>query len=177
MAAPKTRRHEREKVKAEIARLRIQGKSEAEIGRILGGVTRQAISYHWRKIEDGWKRSAQADIALYKGRQLDEIAVLREEAWEAWSRSQRDAETSGSKLVKGAGAIAKDKEKGEVTEKQETFMRREGQVGDPRFLQLIDDVARREARLLGLDAPQKTSLTDKEGKDLPPLQIILTQQQ
>lgn len=177
MAAPKTRKHEREKVRAEIARLRIQGKTLLEIGKLLGGCSKQAISYHWRRIEDGWKRSALADLALYKGRQLDEIDVLREEAWEAWERSQRDAETSGSRLVQDAGSPAKNKEGGVPAGKQESFMRREGQVGDPRFLQIIDDVARREARLLGLDAPQKTALTDKEGKDLPPLQIILTQQQ
>lgn len=162
MAAPKTRKHERERIKAEIARLRIQGKTLPEIGALLGGYSKQAISYHWRKIEDGWKQSAQADIALYKGRQLDEITVLREEAWEAWKRSQRDAEASGSKLVRDADGTAKGKKRG-ASGRQESFMRKEGQVGDPRFLQIIDDVARREARLLGLDAPQKIAPTDPTG--------------
>lgn len=167
MAAPKTRKHERERIKAEIARLRIQGKSQPEIGRILGGMTRQAISYHWRKIEDEWKRSSQADIALYKGKQLDEITILREEAWAAWKRSQEDAEMQMSKMKQGAGSGPQ----------QESQLRKEGQVGDPRFLQVVEWCNEREAKLLGLDAPQKTALTDKEGKDLPPLQIILTQQQ
>lgn len=151
MAAPKTKKHEREKIKAEIARLRIQGKTLREIAEALGGnLSNVAIHYWWHKIEDEWKAGSQADIALYKGKQLREIMLLREEAWAAWQRSQEDAEMQLSKMKRGTD------EAGVNT--QETQLRKEGQVGDPRFLQVVEWCNEREAKLLGTDAPTEQNI-------------------
>lgn len=51
--------------------------------------------------------------------------------------------------------------------------KREGQIGAPRFLEVIQSCLERRAKLLGLDAPEKFAETDSDGNDLTDEERVL----
>ena len=111
-------------------------------------VTRQQISYDIKELHRRWVKEQIINIDAAKARELARVDKLEREAWDAWERSQQDAETITTEkavLAKGADADKRAKE----------VHRREGQVGDPRFLSVIEWCIERRAKLLGLDAPTK----------------------
>ena len=145
MAAPKRNPAQRDKDRATVTELYLQGKTQASIAELLG-VSQSQISQDLKAIRRVWVKEAVRDFDELKSRELAKIDRLELEYWEAWKRSQEDAEVETEKAIG-------DKEKPTRVEKSK---RKEGQAGDPRFLQGVQWCIEQRCKILGLNAPTKT---------------------
>ena len=148
---------QQERDRREISRLYLQGMYQADIAERLG-LSQPTVSRDIQVLIDEWKVERVYDINEAKARELAKVDNLELEYWEAWHRSQLNAE---KEIKKGKG-ITKD---GKITA-QEIQKVSEGQSGDPRFLSGVQWCIERRCLILGVDAPKKTELTGKGGKDL-----------
>ena len=131
--------------------LYLQGKLQAEIAEALG-VDQSTVSRDLAALHRKWLDSALVDFSEAKAQELAKIDRLEREYWRAWERSCEDAETMTQKARAGRA-----KEATKVTK---------GQAGDPRFLAGVQWCIERRCKILGIDAPQRTELTGKDGEPL-----------
>ena len=122
------------------ATLYLQGEQQYEIARQLH-VSQQQISFDLKAIRELWLTSLVRDFDAAKAQELAKIDSAEVEYWGAWRRSQSPAETT----------VTAQEEPG----KRKVSIKREGQVGDPRFLDGVLRCIERRCALLGLDAPQR----------------------
>jgi hypothetical protein len=159
MPGPRRTKTEIERDRAEVARLYLQGWTQAAIGEKLG-FAQQQISYDLERIREAWQASALRDFDELRARELAKIDELERTYWDAWVRSCEVAEVE---TIKAVGSP-------QSPQRMEKTKRVEGQVGDPRFLRGITDCIDRRCKLLGLDAPTKqhnlnvdiTTLSDEQ---------------
>lgn len=102
-------------------------------------VTQQLVSYDLKELQKRWKLSTTLDMDELKGRELRRIDELELTYWQAWERSQSDAET----------AVQKQTPRG-----REASVTKKGQVGDPRFLAGVQWCIEQRCKILGLLSPQ-----------------------
>ena len=145
MAAPKRTPTQIIENRAEIARRYLRGETQAAIGRALG-MTQQMVSYDLAAIEAAWQKSALYDMDKAKARELARIDHLERTYWEAWEESRQDKEVATQKQV-GSGEA----------QRREATLRKEGQSGNPAFLSGVERCIERRCKLLGLDAPEKST--------------------
>jgi hypothetical protein len=142
---------EREKDLEEVARLTRLGYSQSEIVVKLGGrICRQQVAYDLDMVRKRHLDSMIEDRRVMAMEALAGIRDIRMQAWEAWERSQQDAESliDESKTVDGM-----------TTSKQ--VHRKSGQCGNPEFLRIWFDTWDREIKLLGLDEAVKIDITSE----------------
>jgi len=147
------RRHpvQREKDLEEIAhRYLMLHEPQAVIAAALN-VDQKTISNDLKVLIGRWQKSALMDVDAAKSEELARINRLELEYWNAWEASKRDKESTVAEKVTGADTRTK------------AVKRAEGQVGNPSFLAGIERCIERRCKLLGLDAPAKTALTDPTG--------------
>lgn len=137
----------------QVADAYLRGRTQAEIAVELG-VNQATVSRDLQALREEWKRSALIDIDEAKARELAKIDAMEIEAWQAWERSQLDAEVE---LTKMQGT---DPEKPGKLEKQRRI---EGQVGDPRFLQIVQWCINKRCEILGINAPVRQEITGRDG--------------
>lgn len=149
MAKTKADRSEaqQERDRREISRLYLQGMYQTDIAAKLG-LSQSTVSRDIQVLIEEWKIERVYDINEAKARELAKVDNLELEYWEAWHRSQENAEKE-IKKAKGAGGKASNQEIQKITE---------GQTGDPRFLSGIQWCIERRCLILGVDAPKKTKL-------------------
>lgn len=147
MAAKKRTPFQIEQDRATTARLYLQGKTQAEIAGVIG-VSRVQISHDLKFIQAEWREKRFRDIDQMKADQLAKIDNVETEAWAAWIRSQQD------KVVSVAERTVDD------GEKSKTSMRKEGQAGDPRFLERVCWAIEQRLRIFGFYAPTKVAIED-----------------
>jgi hypothetical protein len=146
---------EEERDRRNISRLYLQGLCQADIAKELR-LSQPTVSREIKLLIDEWRQERVYDINEAKARELAKVDNLELEYWEAWKRSQENAETEIKKSTK----IAKDVARQEIQNKTE------GQVGDPRFLAGVQWCIERRCLILGVDAPKKTDITSG-GQPLP----------
>lgn len=142
----------REKRRADVARLVLEGHTLMEVAAKLG------ISYGcvWNDISftrQVWRQQALDDVEQERERELSKLEAVEREALRGWMRSQENA----------LSVQVKDTPDG-----SETTKTTKGQAGDHGFLGKIIDCHTRRCKILGLDAPTKIADTDKNGNDLTP---------
>lgn len=125
-----------------VAHLYIQGAYQADIARQLG-VTQQQISKDLRTLQAQWRGSALRDFDEAKGLELQRIDAIEREAWQAWERSKQPREVTLTEQSEGEKVSRK------------ASVRREGQAGDPRFLERIQKCIEQRCDILGLNAPKR----------------------
>jgi predicted transcriptional regulator len=153
MAATKTKTSfERANLKARIARLRLQRKSQTEIAEAVG-ITQGQVSRYIKQIEQAYDASAIEDIRRVKSQAKAQFDDLIREYYEGWERSKVPHETKSLKQRPGGG-----KDKAKVME--EKSLRQESQVGDPRFLDGVRRCTEDIVSLYGAAAPQKIDFND-----------------
>lgn len=118
-----------------VARRYLRGELQWQIARAFE-VDQSTISRDLEAIHDEWLRHALFDLTAIKARELARVNEAEREAWRGWQRSQRPAE----KLTTNVGADG-----------LKASHVREGQAGDPRFLQLILNCVERRCKILGVD--------------------------
>lgn len=123
----------------EVARLYARGLDQYEIGERLG-IPQPVVSRDLTAVRKSWLASSMEDWATVKAAELAKIDATEAEAWAAWERSKRDAESIT--------------EKEEVSERNgevsSTVKTRKGQCGDPRFLEVIAKCREQRCKIFGL---------------------------
>ena len=137
-----------------IANLYLQGWLQADIGKELG-LSQKTISRDLKALHRVWREAALVDFNEAKARELAKGDNLECIYHEAWKRSCEDKEST---LTEKIDATASSRSKAQI--------RKEGRVGDPRFLAGAQWCIERRCKLLGLDAPQRQEITGADGGDL-----------
>ena len=138
----------REKRRAMVAELYVKGWTQAAIAERLG-VTQPAISKYLKLIRERWRESQVRDFDEAVARELEKMDRVEREAWEAWERSKQPQESTT--VTDGHGGKRAQK-------------RVQHQYGDPRYLDQIQKCIGSRRALLGLDAPERVSLTSPDGE-------------
>jgi len=136
---------QREEQLANVARLYLQGQTQAAIGKQLG-VSQRQISYDLAIVRERWLESSIRNFDEAKAQELAKIDRVELEFWRGWERSLLDKEISNTKRRQG-----KD-------ESLEASMRKEGQAGDPRFMDGVLKCITKRCEIFGFDSAKKVSL-------------------
>lgn len=136
----------------EVAKLYLTGWRQPAIADHLG-VNQAQISRDLAVIRRAWMKSAVMDFNEQRSQELAKIDALEAEYWEAWRRSQEDAEVRTTK-ARSASIPADEKKTNLPASDLEATTRIEGQAGDPRFLAGVQWCIERRCALLGLDQPK-----------------------
>lgn len=141
-----------------ISTLYLQGKYQAEIA-VEVGVTQQQVSYDLKIIHKEWLKSTLVDFDVKKIEELERVAILEREYWDAWRTSRADREikstakeTSDAVIVQGRAVGGKQKSKASV--------RKEMRDGNAAFLAGIQWCIDTRCRIFGFYAPTKLSITE-----------------
>lgn len=114
----------------------------------------QALLAEWRET-----RIENLDHAVQL--ELERIADVTREAWEAWEKSKQDYERKRAKQ-QGAPPVPGDDDKaadgGVVTTRMELQREEMRCYGDPRYLEVIHKNAVERRKLLGLYSPEKKEI-------------------
>jgi len=171
MAPPKRTSFQIDRDRREIADLYLKGHTQAEIAAYINAdknraytLSRQMISYDLIALRKLWLKSSLIDIDEMKANELAKIDHLELEYWDAWKRSQDDAEEIKELLVEDIGIIPVER-------------KLKGQAGDPRFLQGVQWCIERRCKILGVDAPSKAEITGKGGGPIETKDVSLTDEQ
>lgn len=120
-------------------------------------VTWVSVWQDLRAIMVEWKREHMNTIEEYVLIELKKLDAIEVEAWEAWEKSKTVKERKKMKpAMDGDNAL-------DCVELVE-----ETTAGDPRFLDMLLNVQRRRAKLLGLDAPTRIDLVKKKNETEDP---------
>lgn len=91
-----------------------------------------------------WREKRVENINEMKMKELDRVDLLEREYWVAWELSKKDK----VKTVKREGSVG-------LNGIDETIESKEGQVGDPRFLQGVQWCVDKRCEILGIDNSSK----------------------
>lgn len=161
------------KLREEVARYTLEGKTPWDIAK-LQGRSPQMVRYDLRHLRQVWRKSSEVDTAELYGRTLEQIGMLSKEYWIAWEASKANKMVTTVRRTEGNG------ESGAVTITQ---VREETSVGNPAFLEGFRWCLDRVVRIVGLDAPialdiQIKTEAERLGREygLDPQMIILEAQ-
>jgi hypothetical protein len=144
----KHRRLEIVRRRQQVAELYVQGWSQMAIAEHLG-ISQATVCDDLKRIRNDWRQSAVRDFDQARDKELAKLDRIEREAWAAWERSQKPAQSA---VIQGEGA------------QQPTRKTLKNQNGDPRFLELAMKCIAARRAILGLDAPQRLEHTGAEGK-------------
>jgi hypothetical protein len=142
-----------------IASLYLKGEYQSDIAAQVG-ISQGQVSKELAILQAEWQTSALIDINEAKARELAKIDALELVYWQAWERSQLDAE---SEITKMQGAPPKPNETSPAPAKLETQKKREGQSGNPAFLSGIQWCINKRCEIVGVNAPIKQQV-ENNGK-------------
>lgn len=157
MARPRNK-VQRQLDRESVARLTLQGWLQSDIAQYLE-IDQSTISRDLKAIQQQWKESAIRDFDLDRQQELQRLALIEKELWQAWAKSQLPKEGSAIHSTSG-------------DERLRIATKSEQRVGDVNFLAGILKVIDIRARLLGLSLPQQgTSLHEDRSIDFSGLSI------
>jgi predicted transcriptional regulator len=133
-----------------VAELAAQGRTQLEIALELG-VSQPTICADLDEIHAQWRQAAGAETADRIAREIAMIEEVRRVAWQAWAKSQQDAERERVKTTTtadeaGADAARTDQDGGVKVEKTKE---RRTQSGDSKLLQTVLDCSELILKTLG----------------------------
>src|SRR6516162_9051891 len=118
-----------------VAELYLTGKFQSEIGQLLG-VSQQQVSHDLKAVQQQWLASSIRDFDAIKAEQLAKLDAVERAAWQSWKVSLKPREITVQEAVEGEHPSKK------------ASLRKEGQAGDPRFLQVIQKCIEQRCDLL-----------------------------
>lgn len=140
MAATVSQTDQRRLRRQQAASLWLRGVPQTQIATQLG-VSSQTIARDLRVIRQEWVQTRVTDWEMAREIELRKLDALEREAWEAWDRSQRHAETN---KVSGSGADLGEKRRGEKISHSRT--------GDAKYLDVVARCIDRRCALLGINS-------------------------
>jgi hypothetical protein len=117
-----------------VADLYIQGWTQMEIAAHFD-VGQTTISHDLIEIRTEWRKSAVRDFDEARERELRKLDRIEKEAWAAWERSQKPAQSAHIN---------------DETNQRRTKRHVKNQYGDPRFLEVVNRCIAARCALLGL---------------------------
>jgi hypothetical protein len=132
----------------QVADLYVQGWSQTAIAEHVG-ISQATVCDDLKRIRAEWRQSMVRDFDEARSKELAKLDRIEREAWAAWERSQKPAQSA---VITGEGA------------QQPTRKTLKNQHGDPRFLDMVHKCVAARRAILGLDAPQRLEHTGSEGK-------------
>jgi hypothetical protein len=139
--------HKREVVnerRHRVGALYVTGRLQADIARELG-ISQPQVSHDLKAIQREWLASSIRDFDLIKAEQLAKIDAVELAAWGAWERSCQQREITVQEVVEGEQRT------------QKVSIRKEKQVGDPRFLERIQKCIDQRCDILGISTSTETA--------------------
>jgi predicted transcriptional regulator len=137
-----------------VAQLAAQGRTQLEIALELG-VSQPTICADLNEIHAQWRQATEAESAQRIAREIAMIEEVRRAAWQAWARSQQDAERERVKTTVKADESSADAdmsqtrtEKDSATKTERTKERRT-QSGDSKLLQIALNCSEMILKTLG----------------------------
>jgi predicted transcriptional regulator len=113
------------------------------------GIGQPAVSKALKRLSIRYHKDMAADVARVKGEQIAQLDRVVDEAMQAWERSKQSAK-SLSKITKpGSGP------RGQRGQQEETTLRVDDQVGDPRHLQTAMKAMEDIRKITGANAPDE----------------------
>lgn len=143
----------------EVSERYLRGMYMADIAAELG-VDTATVSRDLAELRKEWLERSINHIDQRKAIELAKLDRLELEYWDAWQRSQEDAETITQEKL---GAI-KDTEGKVMGTRVKEIKKREGQSGNPAFLAGILNCINKRCEILGLNAPKDFDFTSKGEK-------------
>jgi len=120
----------------QVADLYLRGWTQEAIATQLS-IAQPTVCVDLRKIREAWRASSIRDFDDARAVELQKIDRIEREAWAAWERSQKPAQSA---------VVSED------TGRQRTRKSMRNQHGDPRFLDQVNKCIAQRRALLGLDA-------------------------
>lgn len=149
----------------EVSLLYLRGASQASIAEQLK-TSQPTVSRDIRYLMRLWERESVLTIDKAKARELTKINQLENTYWDAWESSKENAEVEVTEQI---GTRRKSKQGEEqsndsiIPDRIKKNRRVEGQSGNPAFLNGIMECIKQRCKILGVEAPNKTELTGKDG--------------
>lgn len=134
-----------------LSSLYLQGYTQAEMGERFG-VSQSQISLDLKKVYERWRESSVINFDAAKQRELERIDEVERAYWQAWRDSRRDSKKT-KKLAIRAGA-------GETIRGEEA---NETRSGNPEYLKGVQWCIEQRCKILGINAPTKTEVTEIDG--------------
>lgn len=142
-----------EKRRQDISALYLQQKTQVEIA-VLLGMDQQLVSYDLKAIHARWLKEAVQNLDERKALELQKIDAVEREAWAAWERSQAPRKITLTESTEGGESILENGTRVPKSPLRKASVRREGQGGDPRFLERIQKCIDQRCAILGVGAQQ-----------------------
>jgi hypothetical protein len=101
-------------------------------------------------LHEEWAERRSSNIDRAKYAELAKCDQVEHEAWLGWERSCKDREQDITETIAGTKTVGK------------TRKLKEGQAGDPRFLDVISRMVERRCKILGLDIAESKNPKDNE---------------
>jgi hypothetical protein len=148
--------HNRENLLLQISGYYLQGRTQHEIGTLVG-LSQSQVSRNLKTLQRRWRDAAVRNVDDRKAEELAKIDALEREYWAAWERSKTEKTTT--RAAKRDMAIPPgphgNPRVGTVTEASRT---EEESIGDPRYLAGVQWCITKRCDILGLDAPVKADI-------------------
>jgi len=144
-----------EQRRADVAARYLRGEMQSQIAASYG-LSRQQITADLATIRAAWLASAVRDFDAAKAEELAKVDEVERAAWDGWARSQQPKEVTHQEDRDG---------------KRKASLRKEGQAGNPAFLQVVLTCIDKRCAILGLDAPKRFIISEEQWAALTPEQI------
>lgn len=171
MPAAKFTDNQRERVRADVARLRLQRLTQQAIADKLttqyreeglltadDSISRELVRHYWQQLTHEWRRQQREAVEQHQTAMLADVEHAAAEAWAAWEQSQADSTTTEQVLDPTTRQV-----------KHVKVTTRPGGAGDPRYLNLVLAAVERRAKIIGADAPQRAEVSGPGGQ---PVQVV-----
>jgi hypothetical protein len=122
----------------EVATRYLHGEQQYHIARAMG-VSQSQISLDLKAIRAMWLASLVRDFDAMKSVELAKIDECERQFWSGWQRSLQPREVTLTEATEGEKPTRK------------ASVRKEGQAGDPRFLDGVLRCVQQRCKILGLD--------------------------
>jgi hypothetical protein len=139
--------------RAKVAALYLEGQPQAEIARRLK-VNQSTISRDLAVCRQEWRAGMLRDFDERQAEELAKLDRLEAEAWAAWQRSTRPAQTTTDEKVTTDDPDQADDEPPPPT-RSKAVKRIEERDGNPAFLAVVERCIAARREILGLDAPKR----------------------
>jgi len=152
MATKHNRRFAVTQRREKVTDLYVKGWSQAAIAIELN-ISQSTVSEDVQYVRRKWEQSAMCNFGELRARELHKLDYMEKEAWSAWERSQKPAQSA---TVTGEG------------NGQQTRKSMKNQTGDPRFLDQVSKCISHRRAITGLDAPlQMADVTPPPPEETP----------
>lgn len=139
----------------QVAARYLRGEYQSAIAHDLG-VDTATVSRDLATIRAQWLASAIRDFDAAKAQELAKIDEVERAAWSAWEKSTKDKEVA---VQETDGTVDTETRKPKL---KKATLRKEGQSGNPAFLNTILTCIERRCAILGLDAPKRFQIKWEE---------------